>query len=174
MKSKYPGHCCWPISIMGYLHSCCQPIRQRYGWQRQAIRKLNCQACTFWTNPASLSQFRTAAAIRFACHWTTNVMHWAGALSFGGASRGFVSLLEKWLYHGIIAPCGSFQTCPVAKPWMITIGSSFLKTFHINSRVKIRLTMTPSWYYCTANAYRQTTDKLMFKSVISTVRWIIK
>ena len=26
----------------------------------------------------------------------------------------------------------------------------------------------------TANAYRQTTDKLMFKSVISTVRWIRK
>ena len=117
----YPGHCCQPISIMGYLHSYCQPIRQRYGWQQQAIRKLNCQACTFWTNPASLSQFRTAAAIRFACHWTTNVMHWAGALSFGGASRGFVSLVEKWLYHGIIAPCGSFQTCPVAKPWMIII-----------------------------------------------------
>ena len=28
--------------------------------------------------------------------------------------------------------------------------------------------------FCTANAYRQTTDKLMFKSVISTVRWIRK
>ena len=41
-------------------------------------------------------------------------MHWAGALSFGGASRGFVSLLEKWLYHGIIAPCGSFQTWSLA------------------------------------------------------------
>ena len=90
------------------------------------------QACTFWTNPASLSQFRTAAAIRFACHWTTNVMHWAGALSFGGASRGFVSLLEKWLYHGIIAPCGSFQTCPVAKPWMILIVTHY--DHHIISR----------------------------------------
>ena len=73
---------------------------------------------TFWTNSTSLSQFRAAAAIRFACHWTTNVMHWAGALSFGGASRGFVSLLEKWLYHGIIAPCGSFQTWSLAlKPF---------------------------------------------------------
>ena len=26
----------------------------------------------------------------------------------------------------------------------------------------------------TANAYRQTTDKLMFESVISTVRWVRK
>ena len=26
----------------------------------------------------------------------------------------------------------------------------------------------------TANVYRQTTDKLMFKSVISTVKWMIK
>ena len=29
-------------------------------------------------------------------------------------------------------------------------------------------------YIYTANAYRQRTDKLMFKSVISTVRWIRK
>ena len=41
---------------------------------------------------------------------------------------------------------------------------------HVKS-VKITLNIFTVY---TANAYRQTTDKLMFKSVISTVRWIRK
>ena len=52
----------------------------------------------------------------------------------------------------------------------ISIDANFGPTY----QVKIRYLFTIQYLLCTANAYRQMTDKLMFKSVISTVRRIRK
>ena len=54
------------------------------------------------------------------------------------------------------------------------VGMSMLKFMFSKKATKIDEIFTVDLTTYTANVYRQTTDKLMFKSVISTIRWIRK
>ena len=86
-----------------------------------------------------------------------------------------------------------FQTLWQKQSWQVGVTSSRLRLdiyeriwtkLPLNAQTQItKVTLGPytiqgvpcqSVEKYTANAYRQTTDKLMFKSVISTVRWIRK
>ena len=73
-----------------------------------------------------------------------------------GLFLGFVLTLitwKIWMYGLVFCIADTMQ-------WCIVVDVSIYKTNDEHNN--------------TANAYRQTTDKLMFKSVISTVRWIRK
>ena len=62
-----------------------------------------------------------------------------------------------------------------AKKWLL-LKIKWIRIYIIKANVSVCDTteMFQQFLPYTANAYRQTTDKLMFKSVISTVRWIRK
>ena len=79
--------------------------------------------------------------------------------------------LTKWaklsVFNRIIKREGRFE---ILNFWMWIIDQIAVKTRYIVRN--LNSTFFEKTY--TANAYRQTTDKLMFRSVISTVRWIKK
>ena len=77
----------------------------------------------------------------------------------------YMMFLQKWFdpyFHQ-----GSFTLCSER--------NSVLKSIELCTPF-LFLTCKHNIYFtgCTANVYRQTTDKLMFKSAFSTVRWIRK
>ena len=82
----------------------------------------------------------------------------------------------SWIRAATVCGCAALY-CTVMCFVDFLSGAGYLPNFVLTQAVlwlTLIYTLMTSEATYTANAYRQTTDKLMFKSVISTVRWIRK